>query len=171
MLRPKGKGRFYPSAPVRRFTWLVRLSILGEVQPLAFDVLRLLSEHEFRSGEALAAQLEVSRASVWGALNAAQAAGVRIHRVHGRGYRLAAPVDWLDGERLARATLGSGLTIAIVNCCESTNAALLARAEEGVASGTVLAAEWQTRGRGRLGRRWQSGFSAALTFSILWRFA
>ena len=136
---------------------------------MAFDVLRLLSEHEFRSGQALAAHLDVSRSSIWGALNAAQAAGVRIHRVHGRGYRLGAMIDWLDAERIACATSGADLTLHIVNCCASTNAALLSRPDDTV-SGTVLAAELQTQGRGRLGRRWQSGFASALTFSVLWRF-
>ena len=147
------------------------VSILGEVHPLTFDVLRLLSEREFRSGQALAVHLDVSRASVWGALNAAQAAGISIHRVHGRGYRLAAPVDWLDAQRIAAQTAGSGLTIEIVNCCASTNATLLERADAGFASGHVLVAELQTSGRGRLGRQWQSGFANALTFSVLWRFA
>ena len=34
----------------------------------------------------------------------------------------------------------------------------------------MLAAEWQTQGRGRLGRAWHSGIASALTFSLLWRF-
>ena len=114
--------------------------------------------------------LDVSRASVWGALNEAEAAGVAIHRVHGRGYRLAYPVDWLDAERIAAATASSGLTIEIVNHCVSTNAALLACADSAAAHGRVLAAELQTGGRGRLGRQWQSGFASSLTFSVLWRF-
>jgi BirA family transcriptional regulator, biotin operon repressor / biotin---[acetyl-CoA-carboxylase] ligase len=149
----------------------VVVSILGEVHPLTFDVLRLLSAREFRSGEALAASLDVSRASVWGALNEAEAAGVAIHRVHGRGYRLAAPLDWLDRERIARAGAECGLTVEIVDSCSSTNASLLERADAGIASGHVLAAELQTGGRGRLGRKWHSGFASSLTFSVLWRFA
>ena len=150
---------------------MVLVSILGEVHPLTFDVLRLLSAREFRSGEALAMNLDVSRASVWGALNEAEAAGIAIHRVHGRGYRLASPVDWLDQERIVHATASAGLTVEIVNSCASTNASLLERADAGTASGHVLAAELQTGGRGRLGRKWQSGFASSLTFSVLWRFA
>ena len=138
---------------------------------MTFDVLRLLSAREFRSGEALAMNLDVSRASVWGALNEAEAAGIAIHRVHGRGYRLAMPVDWLDQARIGQATADAGLTVEIVNSCKSTNASLLERADDGTASGHVLAAELQTGGRGRLGRKWQSGFASSLTFSMLWRFA
>lgn len=54
--------------------------------------------------------------------------------------------------------------------CDSTNARLLARAEAGAAAGTVIAAERQTAGRGRLGRTWYSEAGASLTFSLLWRF-
>lgn len=54
--------------------------------------------------------------------------------------------------------------------CGSTNAELLARAGAGAPSGTVLVAERQTAGRGRLGREWLSAPGDSLTFSLLWRF-
>ena len=55
--------------------------------------------------------------------------------------------------------------------CSSTNAVLLARAEAGAASGTVVVAEEQTAGRGRRGREWIAAPGDSLTFSLLWRFA
>ena len=51
----------------------------------------------------------------------------------------------------------------------SSNADLLAAAAAGAAEGTVLVAETQTAGRGRLGRRWASPPRAGLTFSVLLR--
>src|SRR5215831_6255771 len=51
----------------------------------------------------------------------------------------------------------------------SSNADLLAAAGAGAAEGTVLVAEVQTAGRGRLGRRWASPPRAGLTFSVLLR--
>lgn len=51
----------------------------------------------------------------------------------------------------------------------STNADLLTAARAGAESGTVLVAEEQTAGRGRLDRRWQSEPGAALLFSVLLR--
>jgi BirA family biotin operon repressor/biotin-[acetyl-CoA-carboxylase] ligase len=51
----------------------------------------------------------------------------------------------------------------------SSNADLLAAAQAGAAEGTVLVAEAQTAGRGRLGRRWASPPRAGLTFSVLLR--
>jgi BirA family biotin operon repressor/biotin-[acetyl-CoA-carboxylase] ligase len=55
--------------------------------------------------------------------------------------------------------------------CDSTNAILLARAEAGAPSGTVVIAANQTAGRGRRGRQWLSEPGDSLTFSLLWRFA
>jgi BirA family biotin operon repressor/biotin-[acetyl-CoA-carboxylase] ligase len=55
--------------------------------------------------------------------------------------------------------------------CDSTNAVLLARAEQGAPGGTVVIAERQTAGRGRRGRAWVSAPGNSLTFSLLWRFA
>jgi BirA family biotin operon repressor/biotin-[acetyl-CoA-carboxylase] ligase len=54
--------------------------------------------------------------------------------------------------------------------CDSTNAQLLAVAEAGAPSGTVLVTDSQTAGRGRRGRTWYSRSGDSLTFSLLWRF-
>ena len=57
--------------------------------------------------------------------------------------------------------------IEVVESTGSTNADLLARALRGEPEGTVLAAEEQRAGRGRMGRTWTSPPRAALTFSLL----
>jgi BirA family transcriptional regulator, biotin operon repressor / biotin---[acetyl-CoA-carboxylase] ligase len=51
----------------------------------------------------------------------------------------------------------------------STNADLIAAARAGRQEGSVLVAERQTSGRGRLGRSWVTEPGAALTFSVLLR--
>jgi BirA family biotin operon repressor/biotin-[acetyl-CoA-carboxylase] ligase len=61
--------------------------------------------------------------------------------------------------------------IDVLDRCESTNAVLLARAESGAPSGTVVVANQQTAGRGRRGRSWFASPGDSLTFSLLWRFA
>ena len=69
----------------------------------------------------------------------------------------------------SRAVRPGGLwrEIEVVESTGSTNADLLARAQQGEAEGTVLAAEEQRAGRGRMGRTWTSPPRAALTFSVL----
>jgi BirA family biotin operon repressor/biotin-[acetyl-CoA-carboxylase] ligase len=140
--------------------------------PLTFRALRLLADGEFHSGEALARSLRVSRTTVWKALQAAEGWGVTLFKVHGRGYRLVTPVDWLDALRV-RQHLGAhagAFQVEVVEVTESTNTVLLNEALAGAPRGLVVAAELQTRGRGRRGRTWHTGLGGALTFSLLWRF-
>lgn len=69
----------------------------------------------------------------------------------------------------ALGPLASRFDVEALAECDSTNAHLLARAEAGAPSGTVVVAKRQTAGRGRLGRVWHSDDVASLTFSLLWR--
>ncbi|HYH33745.1 MAG TPA: biotin--[acetyl-CoA-carboxylase] ligase [Nocardioides sp.] len=78
----------------------------------------------------------------------------------------------LDGRSLAAAlTAGSALwrSLEVVPEIGSTNAALLAAAAEDAPEGTVLVAEHQAAGRGRLDRVWTSPPGAGLTVSFLLR--
>lgn len=139
---------------------------------LTFALLRRLADGEFHSGEVLARQFGVTRATVNNALRDVESYGLTLYSVRGRGYRLARPLQWLDAD-LIRAALGGtrdALHIEILDCAASSNALLLQRASRGAASGSVLAVEWQSAGRGRMGRTWHSGLGDALTFSLLWRF-
>jgi BirA family biotin operon repressor/biotin-[acetyl-CoA-carboxylase] ligase len=141
-------------------------------RPLTFALLRRLADGEFHSGEILAQQFGVTRATVNNALRNAGNFGLTLYSVRGRGYRLARPLQWLDAG-LITAGLGKArddLHIEILDHAPSSNALLLQRAAQGEASGTVLAVEWQNAGRGRLGKTWHSGLGEALTFSLLWRF-
>jgi BirA family biotin operon repressor/biotin-[acetyl-CoA-carboxylase] ligase len=73
----------------------------------------------------------------------------------------------LADELLAGSLLYTG--IQVIERTGSTNADLLAAARSGAPAGTVLAAEEQIAGRGRLDRSWQSQPGASLTFSVLLR--
>ena len=67
-------------------------------------------------------------------------------------------------DRLDAAALSiPGVRVRVVERCGSTNTALL---EEKSADCVLLAAEQQTAGRGRRGRRWHSAPGAGLTFSL-----
>ncbi len=139
---------------------------------LTFTLLRQLADGEFHSGEVLARQCGVTRATVNNALRNVGDFGLTLYSVRGRGYRLARPLQWLD-VRLIRDGLGlasADLHIEVLDEASSSNALLLQRAARGGASGTLLAVEWQSAGRGRLGRTWHSSLGDALTFSLLWRF-
>jgi BirA family biotin operon repressor/biotin-[acetyl-CoA-carboxylase] ligase len=80
---------------------------------------------------------------------------------HGRGP--------LDTAALRTALTGRVAGLDVVEVTGSTNADLLAAARAGAADRTVLVAERQERGRGRLDRTWVSPPGAGLTFSVLLR--
>jgi len=142
-----------------------------------WQLLNLLADGEFHSGEVLAEKLGVSRASVFNALAGSADLGAVLQRVRGRGYRLARPWQRLESGEVLRL-LGKDAArfhLEILPQAASSNTLLLQRAgldaaSGGAPSGTVLAVEVQSAGRGRLGRNWHSSLGSALTFSLLWRF-
>lgn len=139
---------------------------------LTFQALRRLADGRFHSGEEIARSLNRSRATLSAALKCAPALGVELFSIPGKGYRLAEPIEFLDrdfiGERLR--AVDARLRLEVVDQIESTSSRLLQLAHEGAPSGTCLAAEWQSSGRGRRGRPWISSLGGSLTFSMLWRF-
>ncbi|HEU0233861.1 MAG TPA: biotin--[acetyl-CoA-carboxylase] ligase [Gallionella sp.] len=142
------------------------------IQARTWQLLNILADGEFHSGEVLAGRLGVSRASVFNALADVAEYGVALQRIRGRGYRLAQPWQRLEREEVLR-WLGKDagqFDIGILPQAASSNTLLLQRAGLDAASGSVLAVELQTAGRGRMGRTWRSGLGSTLTFSLLWRF-
>lgn len=139
---------------------------------LTFPILRLLTDGKFHSGEAIALQLNTSRSTVWNALQDAEALGIEIFSVRGRGYKLPQPVTLLDEQAILGA-IGeqrAWFKLEVHDHLESTNTYLMKKISLGQAHATCAAANLQTKGRGRRGRNWQAGLGASLTFSLLWRF-
>ena len=142
------------------------------MSPRAWQLLNLLADGAFHSGDELGTMLGVSRATVFAELEHVADFGVQLQRIRGRGYRLARGWQCLDGARVAQNLGDAALRfdLEILRQAGSSNTELLKRAAQGAASGSVLAVELQTSGRGRIGRTWHSGLGGALTFSLLWRF-
>jgi BirA family biotin operon repressor/biotin-[acetyl-CoA-carboxylase] ligase len=142
--------------------------------PLAAQVFAELADGRFHSGEALAAALGVSRSAIWKAAAALKALGSELHAVRNRGYRLARGAEPLDPakirERLARETREHVARIDVAWSIDSTNSALLARANPADGVAEVLLAEYQTAGRGRRGRLWLAPPGGALCLSMSWTF-
>ncbi|MEO4047002.1 bifunctional biotin--[acetyl-CoA-carboxylase] ligase/biotin operon repressor BirA [Pseudomonas sp. CAU 1711] len=131
------------------------------------EVLQLLRDGEFHSGEALGAALGVSRAAVWKRLEHLEAElGLTIHRVRGRGYRLASPLSLLDREAIAAASRSAGWDALVFDSLDSTNAEVLRRLAEGAPAPLLVLAERQESGRGRRGRSWVSPFGENLYYSL-----
>jgi len=113
------------------------------------------------SGEALAADLGVSRVAVAKHIAALRDAGYEIEATRGSGYRLIAAPDLPLPEEvspLLHATPSGSPRWRLVGGVEtgSTNDDAKRLARAGEPEGTVVVASKQTAGRGRLGRTWAS---------------
>lgn len=142
------------------------------LSPLGFSLLRRLADGEVHSGEALATASGISRARVSQLLKEVDAAGLTLERTRGRGYRLSDPLPFLTREAVV-AALGARaaeLTVEVADRIDSTNSELSRRAAVGDVHRLLLAAEWQTAGRGRRGRGWSAVIGGSLSFSLGWRF-
>ena len=139
---------------------------------LTFAALRRLADGKFHSGEEIARSMARSRATLNEALKRVPELGIDLFSVPGKGYRLAEPIEFLDAPSIALRTAKAvpRIRLEILDECESTSTRLLEMAAAGAPSGTCLAAEWQSGGRGRRGRSWVSSLGGSLTFSLLWRF-
>jgi len=97
--------------------------------------------------------------------------GDAIEEARGAGYRLKDTPDLLSEVDL-RARLRPGHPWADVVCLDvtdSTNRVAMEMAENGAKHGTIVVADAQTAGRGRMGRRWESPAGKNLYVSLLLR--
>ncbi len=141
------------------------------------SVLRELAEPRtgdgFVSGEELAARCGISRQAVWKAVNVLRAHGARVDAVTNRGYHLAGTGNMLSQESVAALVpSGVGAHVKVYGSIDSTNAEagrLCAEISDvRKLNGTVIIAEQQTAGRGRLGRPFFSPPGSGLYLSIIY---
>ncbi|MDR3296265.1 MAG: biotin--[acetyl-CoA-carboxylase] ligase [Clostridiales Family XIII bacterium] len=122
----------------------------------------------FVSGGTLAALLGISRAAVWKAAEDLRAEGYGIEAATRKGYRLTAGSDRLSLHGIA-PYLDSSLAgrIHIFDAVDSTNLTAREMLLSGAPPGTVILAEEQRRGRGRLGRDFFSPRTDSLYCSFI----
>lgn len=115
------------------------------------------------SGELLSERLGVSRVAVWKQIRQLQELGYTIE-ASSKGYRLLSgpdtPFPWVFGERAARVHYYPEV--------DSTMGIAMELARKGCPDFTVVVAERQKKGRGRLQRTWQSA-TGGLYFSMILR--
>ena len=135
------------------------------------QVLALLWEarDEYISGAELAGQLGVSRTAVWKAIGQLKAQGYLIESVTNRGYRLSSRSDVLSAAGVEKYLKNQSLKIRVVDTVDSTNAAMKRMAAEGAPQGSVLIANQQSAGRGRMGRSFFSPPGTGIYMSLLLR--
>jgi BirA family transcriptional regulator, biotin operon repressor / biotin---[acetyl-CoA-carboxylase] ligase len=123
------------------------------------------------SGEDISKKLNVSRTAVWKQVQKLEAQGYVIEGVPRLGYRLKAkPAKLSVQELLTKLTTAKfGRNLKLLDIVPSTQDELRRLAEEGAPEGTLVIAEQQTNGRGRMGRSWISPAGKGIWMSLLLR--
>jgi BirA family biotin operon repressor/biotin-[acetyl-CoA-carboxylase] ligase len=136
-------------------------------------LLDLLTDHPtvVLSGSKMAAELGAPRSTLRGWILRLRDLGVELEGVPATGYRLKRMPELLTPRAIARAAQGTPFGQRAVHYFKtgSTMADAAALAVAGEPHGTIVVAEEQTAGRGRLGRVWHSEKSAGLYFSMILR--
>jgi BirA family biotin operon repressor/biotin-[acetyl-CoA-carboxylase] ligase len=147
----------------------VQSNRMSQRKRTVIDILR--ASPGYVSGEWMSETLGISRNAVHKHVKTLRARGYRIVGVSRRGYKLEEEpgklVMPLVMEMTRPSTLGHAFRY--YDEIESTNAEAKSLAADGAPEGTVVIAESQTAGRGRLGRRWTSPAGKGLLFSVLLR--
>ncbi|QFI39341.1 bifunctional biotin--[acetyl-CoA-carboxylase] ligase/biotin operon repressor BirA [Moritella marina ATCC 15381] len=128
------------------------------------QLIRLLADGEFHSGEALGETLGVSRMAVSKQVKVLETIGLDIFKITGKGYKLSSPLQLIDAQKIAQ---GSGVTVECHQVLGSTNQHLLDKAAL-LEKGHSCFAEYQTAGRGRRGKKWVSPYGSHLYTSTYW---
>ncbi len=136
------------------------------------DILTLLQDGQFHSGEELGDALGISRAAVWKRLKQLEKQGLTLDAVAGKGYRLPRDIILLNGDRIntyIEESIRSRIGLTTLHSASSTNDTVLTQLANPEPV-QICVAEHQTAGRGRRGRAWVSPLGANIYFSMLWRF-
>ncbi|SMC23587.1 BirA family transcriptional regulator, biotin operon repressor / biotin-[acetyl-CoA-carboxylase] ligase [Desulfacinum hydrothermale DSM 13146] len=146
---------------------------MAGTEPTHRPILRALSEAhgEPITGEALGRKLGISRTAVWKQVQKLRSMGYPIESLGKKGYRLAGPVDLLSRQELAPrlTTRWLGHHLEHHQSVGSTNERAMELARAGAPNGTVVGAEAQTQGRGRLQRSWSSPMGKGIYVSLVLR--
>ncbi len=137
------------------------------------DIVSILynARGQYVSGEYLSQCLNISRTAVWKRINALKKEGYKIVASTKKGYCML-DSNLPYGKLAIEENLSTqifGRSIEFYNEVDSTNNVLKKLAQEGAAEGTVVIADCQTRGRGRLGRSWLSAPGKGIWMSLLIR--
>jgi BirA family biotin operon repressor/biotin-[acetyl-CoA-carboxylase] ligase len=134
---------------------------------------RILEECEgrFVSGQEIGRRLGTSRAAVWKQVQGLRRRGFGIEGARGAGYRLLGRPDLIEEPELFSLLSHPEFwkSFLFFPVTDSTNTQAMELAGKGGAHATVVCADAQTSGRGRLGRKWESPPGVNLYLSLMLR--
>lgn len=129
----------------------------------------LKNTDSYISGEEMSRKLGISRAAIWKHINGLKKDGYNIDSQNNLGYKIINSPDTLNSYELKTLlnTALIGKNIIHFDTTDSTNIQAKKIANETNTNGTILVAEEQTLGRGRLGRQWISPKHKGIWMSVI----
>ncbi len=123
----------------------------------------------YLSGGDISKALEVSRTAIWKHIQALKEDGYTFEAVPRRGYRLLSQPDTLSPADILPylRTRVLGKSIHCFDEVDSTQNVAQRLIRDGAPEGTLVLAERQTAGRGRLGRHWHSPKGKGIYMSLV----
>ncbi|MER1999212.1 MAG: biotin--[acetyl-CoA-carboxylase] ligase [Lysinibacillus sp.] len=123
------------------------------------------------SGQTLADEFEISRTAVWKHMQALEQQGYTIETVKKKGYVLTNTVDRLSAASVAMhlETARYGQSYYHFEELTTTQAIAHEQVRAGAPDGTVIVAEHQTAGKGRMLREWSSSNGKGIWMTLLIR--
>ena len=134
------------------------------------EILQMLkSRKDFISGQELCEHFQVSRTAVWKVMKELQNDGYEIEAINRKGYRLIASPDVLTVPEIlsVMTTEVMGRKIYYYDCLGSTNDQARMLAEQGAEEGSLIIAETQNTGKGRMGRAFFSPEGCGIWMSLI----
>jgi BirA family transcriptional regulator, biotin operon repressor / biotin---[acetyl-CoA-carboxylase] ligase len=137
------------------------------------SLLKVLNDekNDYISGQALSDKLNCTRTAIWKHIEELRSEGYAIEAVQKRGYRIVSRPDIMSADIIQHnlKTDNIGQHIKHYHSVETTQTIAYQLAQEGAMEGTVVIAEQQTNGKGRLDRSWHSPVGSGLWMSIILR--
>ncbi|WP_176447115.1 biotin--[acetyl-CoA-carboxylase] ligase [Lentibacillus sp. CBA3610] len=143
------------------------------MEPTRNRLIELLetSDYEYVSGQFLSDKLHISRSAIWKHMKELEKDGYIIEGVPRKGYRIVKSPDKISANTLHWGLKTNWLGKNIIHKPTTKSTQLIAHqaAQENAEHGTVIIADEQTEGKGRMERRWHSSKHKGIWMSIILR--
>ncbi len=127
------------------------------------------NENQYLSGQALAEIVGCSRTAIWKHIEELRKEGYQLEAVRKKGYRIISTPDKVSENEvlLGLETKTLGRSIHYKESVDSTQRIAHTLAQNGASEGTLVIADEQTAGRGRMTRHWHSPRNSGVWMSLI----
>ncbi|MFB4169197.1 biotin--[acetyl-CoA-carboxylase] ligase [Virgibacillus sp. JSM 102003] len=129
------------------------------------------SDKQFVSGQLLSEKLKISRSAIWKHMKELEKDGYHIEGISRKGYRIVKFPDKVSENTIQWGLGTNWLGKNIIHKTTTTTTQQLAHqaAQDNAEHGTIVIADEQTKGKGRMNRQWYSTKGKGIWMSIILR--